>query len=166
MGLGSPYRGDDAAGPLVVAEVARRLAAQPERAAQMYIVEQGDPSELLHLFDGIDLAVLVDAVQTGRPAGSVVILEGGAEAPDPPAIVSRDTGFGGTHALGLASVIELARFLERLPRRLVVVGVEALAFEVGTGLSPSVRAGIDGCVDAVLRLITSGSVRSTEAGGP
>ena len=59
------------------------------------------------------------------------------------------TGRGGTHALGLAAVVELARALGRLPERVVVVGVEAERFDHGVPLSPAVAAAVTPAADAV-----------------
>jgi hydrogenase maturation protease len=57
-----------------------------------------------------------------------------------------ELGSASTHALGLAAAIELARELGRLPRRLVVYGIEGERFELGEGLTPAVG-------DAVERLV-------------
>ena len=48
-----------------------------------------------------------------------------------------------THAFGAAEAIELARVLGRLPRRLIVVGIEGARFDAGVGLSPEVAAAVE-----------------------
>jgi Ni,Fe-hydrogenase maturation factor len=53
------------------------------------------------------------------------------------------------HALGVAETIELARALGRLPRGLVVIGIEGESFAIGSGLSRPVRAAIDAVLEAV-----------------
>ncbi|MGB8649776.1 MAG: peptidase M52, partial [Mycobacteriales bacterium] len=63
------------------------------------------------------------------------------------------TGRAGTHALGLAAAVELARVLDRLPRRLVVVGVEAADFAHGAPLSAPVAAAVDHAAAAVTALV-------------
>jgi hydrogenase maturation protease len=60
---------------------------------------------------------------------------------------------GGTHALGLAAAVELARSLDLLPRRLVVVGVEAGRFSQGAPMSDAVLDAVPAAVDAVLTAI-------------
>jgi hydrogenase maturation protease len=57
----------------------------------------------------------------------------------------------GTHALGLAEAIALGRALERLPARLVVVGVEASETDSGHGLSPAVAGAVDEVIDVIER---------------
>ena len=154
VGLGNPYRGDDAVGPLVVQEVARRLHGQ---APRLRVIEREEPPALLDLLEGADLAVVVDAVRTGGEPGNLVLLEAGSEAPAQAALPSQAAGLGGTHAFGLASVIDLARVLDRLPRRLVVVGIEAAGFEPGAALSPPVRSAISGCAATIVELLSLGT---------
>jgi hydrogenase maturation protease len=151
VGLGSPDRGDDAVGPAV----ARAVAALGLRGVE--VVEHEDPTNLVDLWSEHDLVVVVDAVRSGAPAGSLVVLETGAG--DTPLTEPgwAATGRGGTHALGLATVVELARALGRLPRRLVVVGVEALAFDYGRPLSPPVTASVGRTVAVVGRLLEEAS---------
>jgi hydrogenase maturation protease len=142
VGLGNRDRGDDGVGPVVVGRVS---------VAGARVVEVVDPLDLLELWAGVDLVVVVDAVRGGRPAGEVVVLEAGAEPL--PAGAWAATGRAGTHALGLAAAVELARVLDRLPDRLVVVGVEAAGFEHGAGLSPPVAAAVERAAATVRELL-------------
>lgn len=137
IGVGQPDRGDDAAGSAVVAAV-RRLA--PDVAT----TEVTSPVRLVDAWDGYDDVVVVDAVMSGRAPGEVTVLEAGA-GPLP-----ARPGAGGSHGFGVAEAVELARALDRLPRRLLVVGLEAATFEHGRGLSPAVAAGVDAAVRSVL----------------
>ena len=54
-----------------------------------------------------------------------------------------------SHQFGLADAVETARALGRLPRRLIVVGVEGERFGFGEGLTPAVAAAIDRVVEVV-----------------
>jgi hydrogenase maturation protease len=71
VGLGNPDRGDDAVGHTV----ARRLAAL--RLPGIQLLEREDPTSLIDLWDGRDLAVVVDAVCSDSVPGTVVIMESG-----------------------------------------------------------------------------------------
>jgi Ni,Fe-hydrogenase maturation factor len=53
----------------------------------------------------------------------------------------------------LGEVIELARVLDMLPARVVVVGIEAGALESGSGLSAPVNEAMPLAVAAVLALL-------------
>ena len=158
VGLGSPDRGDDAAGAEVAGAVGRAVA---ERGLLgIHVVEHEDPTALVDLLDPRDAAgawdavIVVDAVRSGAVPGSLTVLDVGSDGQDLGALGARlDPGPAGTHGFGLAGAIELARALDRLPTRVVVVGIEAVGFEHGALLSPAVRAAIPGAAAAVLGLV-------------
>jgi hydrogenase maturation protease len=112
-----------------------------------------EPLDLLGRFDGADLAIVIDAVRSGAPIGTVQVMDidvahvnddGSVE----PAVTS-------THGIGLVGVLRVARAIDRAPRRLVVVAVEGEAFELGSSMSAAVRAAVPEAFLAVARLIES-----------
>jgi hydrogenase maturation protease len=141
VGLGTLDRGDDAVG-LVVAE---RLAEEGLR-----VVRVDAPLDLLDVFDGHDTVLVVDATQSGAVPGTVT--------------VSRGSRFvhaaGSTHGLGLIEAVELARALDRLPARLLVVGIEIGDTTAGAPLSAPVAAALDEAVERVREClaVTQGGV--------
>jgi hydrogenase maturation protease len=143
IGLGQPDRGDDAVGP----EVARAVAAR--RPAGVVVVERDDPADLMDTWDGHAGVLVVDAVRSGAAPGTVHVLHAGTTSGPLSLEAWAATGRGGTHALGLAAVVELARALDRLPERVVIVGVEAEHFDHGVPLSPAVAAAVASAADAV-----------------
>jgi hydrogenase maturation protease len=149
VGLGSIDRGDDAIGPVVAGLVREKVAAGGENDVR--VVEHEDPTALVELMDRVDVLVIVDAVRSGGTGGTVTVREVGQGEP---ALAER-TGSGpvGTHGLGLATAIELARALDRLPARVVVVGVEAVRFEHGQELSPLVAAAVTTAVGEVIAVV-------------
>lgn len=127
--LGSRHRGDDAVGPLV----AERL-----RAAGVDVLDCADePTRLLDAWDGLYTVVVVDAVVTGAAPGTIgrVETDGGS--------LPRDLGLASTHAVGVADVLELGRAVGKAPRRVIVLGVEGVAFGMGDELTPAVAAAVD-----------------------
>jgi hydrogenase maturation protease len=90
--------------------------------------------------------VVVDATAPHGHPGRVRVLRerDGWALPAPPV---------GSHALGLAEVLELARALAVLPAHLTVVGVEAGCLALGAGLSEPVRAGLPEAVAVVTGLL-------------
>jgi hydrogenase maturation protease len=142
VGLGSPDRGDDGIGPLVAAQVA--AAVPPDTV----VVDHEDPTALVDLMVGTGVLVVVDAVRSGAAPGTVTVRHAGAA--DPSLGARTATGPAGTHGLGLAASLELARALDRLPHHVAVVGVEALSFDHGAPLSAQVRAAIPEAVRAVV----------------
>ena len=149
IGLGSVDRGDDAVGPLV----ARAVGAL--RIPGVRVVEHEDPTGLIDLWTGHDPVVVVDAVRSGQPSGTLHHLETGEGSPPLPAAAWSDTGWEGTHAFGVAAMVELARALHRLPDRLVVVGVEAAGFAHGAPLSSPVADAVDAAVALVVSVVAA-----------
>ncbi|MGZ8648627.1 MAG: hydrogenase maturation protease [Solirubrobacteraceae bacterium] len=131
IGVGNAARGDDAAGVIA----ARRLGG---------LEHEGDPVALLHVWCDADTAIVIDAVSSGAPPGTVHRFDATA-APLP----TKLRGSSSTHALGLAEAIELGRTLGQLPARLIVYGIEGERFEAGAELTPAVAAAIEAVVDAV-----------------
>jgi len=74
--------------------------------------------------------ILIDAVVTGKPAGTVTVWDASDAA------VAVDRYRCSTHAFGVAEAVQLARVLERLPRRLLIYGIEGRRFDLGS--APSV----------------------------
>jgi hydrogenase maturation protease len=145
-GLGSEYRRDDGAGPLVAAR------AVEEAGVGSDIGPLTDPLDLLGAWDDADLAIVVDAVRSGSAPGTlrVVDLWGGTDADAP----TDRSGTTSTHGIGLASVLRLARAVGHAPTRVVVVGIEGEDFGRGTGLSPAVDAAVLVAVRQVVELMS------------
>ena len=148
IGLGSPDRGDDAVGSAVARAVAAR---HPEVA----VVDHEDPTALLDLWAGHSPVVVVDAVRSGAPVGTVHWLETGPAGPPVSTGAGTHSGQGGTHAVGLAEMVELGRALGRLPPRLVVVGIEADSFDHGEPLTARVAAAVPVAAARVCGAVTT-----------
>ena len=148
-GLGSEFRRDDGAGPLV----AERAVTRAGRGT--VIGPLADPLDLLGEWDDADLAVVVDAVHSGRVPGTLTTVEL-VDGPDGE-LPGGHRGSSSTHGIGLAGVLRLARAVDRAPRRVVVVGIEGDDFGQGTGLSPAVQAAVPAAVSCVADLIEGGT---------
>jgi hydrogenase maturation protease len=139
IGVGNRYRGDDGAGPEVAARL--RNSAPPGVEVLEY---DGDPAGLLDLWDGADLAVIIDAVRSPNgAAGELHRVEVNTETGMTPAPAVS------SHGIGPGEAVELARALGRLPRRLVLYGVEARTFSPGRQLSSEVEAAIAIAADRI-----------------
>ena len=139
IGVGNPYRGDDAAG-LAAAE---RLQSRVPDGVSVLPCEQ-EPTRIIDAWKDAGAAVIVDAVVSGADPGTLHRVDASREPV--PAHVFRSS----THAFSLGEAIELARALGRLPERIVVYGVEGATFAAGVGLTPQVETAVDGVVEAVL----------------
>lgn len=130
VGVGNDLRGDDAAGW----EVVRRLPAAPGLVLHEHA---GDAPGLVSLWGPQDDVVIVDAVVSGEPPGTVVEVD--ALAGGLPAAVSWAT----THGAGVAEGVGLARALGLLPKSLVVLGISAKQFDLGAPMTPEVERAVD-----------------------
>jgi hydrogenase maturation protease len=144
IAIGNRYRSDDGVGVVALEEL-RRLA----HAARV-VEHDGEPSRLLDLWAGTDLAIVIDACRSGASPGTVHDLD--AIASHVPAGRAAVSG----HGVGLAEAIGLARALGRLPPRLRIVAVEARDLGPGTDLSPAVQAAVPTVVRTVLAHLDGG----------
>jgi hydrogenase maturation protease len=136
IGVGNDLRGDDAAGW----ETVRRLVPSPSLVVHEH---GGDAPGLIGLWGPDDDVVVVDAVVSSEPSGTIVEIDALA-APLP-----ADVSWATTHGAGVAEGIELARVLGLLPRSLVLIGISAKEFELGLPMNPEVERAVQ---DVVRRL--------------
>ncbi len=121
IGIGNVMRGDDGVGPAAAARV-RGLESATVRSC----------SDLIEVWRDRDDVVVVDAMFSGAPSGTIRVFDAVAKPlPEAP--------FTSSHDFGLPAVVELSRALGCLPGSLVVYGIEADSFEGGEGLSEPVR---------------------------
>jgi hydrogenase maturation protease len=147
-GFGSEYRRDDGVGALV----AERAVAQV--TTSHFVGPLSDPLDLLGEWSGADLVIVVDAVQSGAPVGTLQTIEIDVQNLSPLAVEAESAaGESSTHGLGLVAVLRLARAIDQAPRRLVVVGIEGERFDLGEGLSDLVAAVVPEAVQRVVALI-------------
>jgi hydrogenase maturation protease len=139
VGIGTIDRGDDGIG-LLVAERVRAVGA-----SGVTVVPVASPVALLDVFERYDDVVVVDAVRSGAEAGTVTVT-----TVDESPLPGRTSG-AGTHGFGVADAIELARALDRLPARLVVVGIELARVTTGAGVTEAVADAVDQAAHEVLR---------------
>lgn len=145
IGCGNADRGDDQAG-IVAAERLRELGLTAE-------VHCGDALSLLDQWRTDDDVVLIDAVVTGAPQGTVRLWDTGLPGQDFPNAV------GGlavsSHGFDIAKAIELARALGKLPVRLRVYGIEGQQFDRGAKISPAVENAIDLVIQQILAAVST-----------
>ena len=147
IGVGNIWRGDDAVGLLVARRLREKLGPSVE-----VIEAEGDGLALLDLMEGIDRVILIDAVKGGERPGAPVRLD-----------LSTESRWGtvapcSTHAMGVADAIDLARALGRLPKQIILYGIEIKSVDSGSALSEPVREGLDSVVEQVY-----GEVRGRDA---
>jgi hydrogenase maturation protease len=150
IGVGNEYRRDDGFGPAVVAKLAELRSTDPLPSTVDLAVSDGEPTRLIDLWTGADLAVVVDAVRDGGDHGGhryeLVLdeLAGLAEGRS-----------ASSHGISLGSTVELGQALGRLPRQLVVLAVGGSEFGFGIGLTPEVAAAVEPVAERVLAVLSA-----------
>lgn len=138
VGIGSMDRGDDAAGRLAVRALGDRLEEGIEISEC-----QGTVIDLVSGWDQESSVLLVDAMVSGAPPGTIRRIDARAQ-PLP------DTGPPTSgHGLGIAEAVALARALGCLPASLVVLAIEGGCFEGGAPLTPAVAAALPTLVERI-----------------
>lgn len=140
IGVGNEYRGDDAAGLVVVRALRRRLGR-----SVVALEACGEGAALREAWRGARSVVVFDAAQSGAPPGTVRRFD--AHEREMP---KRFFHYS-THAFGLAEAVELTRALGEMPQRLVVYGIEGGDFTAGAGLSAEVERAARLVVERVAR---------------
>ncbi len=142
LGIGQSLGGDDAAG----LEAVRLWQFQhPDSAAQVQVELSELPGlALLDLLEGMDAAILVDAVQSSASAGTVIRL-------GPDELASFTPGAGFAHGWGVSETLQLGRSLvpSLAKCRLTLIGIVGGQFGMGAGLSPQVREALAGAVENI-----------------
>ncbi len=127
VGVGNEERCDDAVGLVIVRSL------QAKNLPDVTIVEaRGDGTKLEEVWKGADNVIVVDAICSGAPPGTIHRIE--AHVQEVPTGLWRCS----SHSFGVGEAIELARSLNRLPARMTVLGIEGKNFDMGIGLSREV----------------------------
>jgi hydrogenase maturation protease len=130
LGLGNLLCGDDGLGALV----AQRIAETRTIPDGVKVLDGGTLGlALLPYLEDAERAILVDAIQADAPPGTLVRLEGEEVGP---AVAARLS----VHQVGVSDLIEAARWHDRIPPTLVLLGSVPETTELGVGLSLRVQA--------------------------
>ena len=140
LGLGNVLLEDDGLGAAAVALLLDRYAAPPG----VRVLDGGTLGlSLLPYLDSSDRLILIDAVRADAESGSLVRLDGEDVAP---AVATRLS----PHQVGVADLLDGARWLGRYPKRVVLVGVVPESMDLVVGLSPPVRCALPALIERIV----------------
>jgi len=138
--LGNVLMGDDGVGPAVVRGFEAAYAVPPD----VDVVDLGTPGlDLLPWLGDVDRVILVDAVKSDRPPGTVLVYDKNdimRHAPMPRI---------GPHDPGVKAALFALEFAGRAPREVVLVGIVPATTAIGLELSPAVLAAVPAAIEQV-----------------
>lgn len=141
LGIGNILMQDEGLGVRAV----ERLQALYRLPPEVRAVDGGVMGlDLLPYLEDAKRVLILDAVQIGRPPGSIVRLE----SEQIPAALALKTSI---HQVGLQEVLAVGRLRDTLPVHIALWGMQPASLEMGTDLSPVVSAALDGLVEGVAK---------------
>lgn len=140
LGLGNLLCGDDGLGAVAV----ERLLDDWNPPLDVDVLDGGTLglSLLPYLQDARDV-ILLDAIRADAPAGSFVRLDGDDVGP---AVATRLS----PHQIGVADLLDGARWLDAYPQRLVLLGLVPASIELGLERSPEVERHLPQLISAAV----------------
>lgn len=140
LGLGNVLLQDDGVGSAATSLLLDRYVT-PENVR---VLDGGTLGlSLLPYLEGADAVILADAVKADAPAGTCLRLDGDDV---PPAVATRLS----PHQIGVADLLDGARWLGRMPRRLMLLGIVPESMELAVGLTPRVRTALPQLVELIV----------------
>lgn len=126
IGIGNILMSDDGAGVRVL----EFLDSLPDNVEIIELATGG--MSLLHKLDGLDMAIIADAVDFGCKPGEVRVFK-------PEDVTSIKTVGYSLHDLDILKVLELAKQMGTLPKHVFIAAIQPKSLEMGEGLSPEVE---------------------------
>jgi hydrogenase maturation protease len=140
LGLGNVLLEDDGVGSAAVRTLLDRYVPPDD----VQVLDGGTLGlSLLPHVDTADAVILVDAVRADEPPGTCVRLDGDDV---PPAVATRLS----PHQIGVADLLDGARWLDRSPRTLTLLGIVPESMGLAVGLTPRVH---DALLDLVEQIV-------------
>ncbi len=140
LGVGNILLSDDGVGVHAI----RRLQEVAQLPEEVQVLDGGTKGmDLLQYLDGVSHLIIVDAVETGGPPGTLARFTGD----EVPAYLAPKMS---PHEIGLPDMLFAARLRDIYPEEVVVWGMQPETTEVGLELSPPVAAQVDALVERIL----------------
>ncbi|HZV80782.1 MAG TPA: HyaD/HybD family hydrogenase maturation endopeptidase [Geobacteraceae bacterium] len=141
LGLGNLVMSDDSAGVRVVQGLMSRHRFPPG----VTLLDGGTLGlDLLPYLEEVDRLLVIDAVETGSPAGTLVRLAG---EEIPLALATKVS----PHQMGLKDLLTVADLQGHAPGEMVLLGVQPGSIEMAMELSPEVAEAIGPLEEKVLQ---------------
>lgn len=139
IGIGNPYRGDDAVGWAVIDALRHTVGSAIE-----LVKERGDAAVLLDIFTRYDHVYVVDACRTTADIGAWQRIDVHHQP------LPQEAPQASTHGFGVSQAISLADNLGQLPKKLILYAINGDNYNIGETLSPQVANSVASVAQAIL----------------
>lgn len=143
LGIGNILLGDEGVGVRVI----ELLQSHYWFSEEVQVLDGGTMSLDLIPYLEVEQLLVVDAVETGHPPGTIVHLSGDAV----PSCLNRSLT---PHEIGLADLLSVARLRGLEPPELALIGIQPASLDVGIELSPEVCERLPELVDRVIQEVS------------
>ena len=139
LGVGNLLMSDEGVGVHVI----RQLVEQYRIPEEIQILDGGTLGmDLLYYLEGVENLLIIDAVETGEPPGTIIRLEGDQV----PSFLSIKMS---PHEIGIPDMLAAARLKDLFPSRLILIGVQPQTLEISTELSELMSTKVDAIIGYV-----------------
>lgn len=148
LGVGNLHRADDGLGPYLAEKFLAEGTLAP--AGVEVINHSGEGVSLMQIWEGADQVVIVDCMRAGLPLGEIRRFDAIAEK------LSGGVFRYSSHLFGLAEAVEMSRQLKKLPKAMIIYGVQGEVFGFGDPRSAQVDAALCEVEKAVIKDFAEG----------
>jgi len=132
LGIGNKFRSDDGAG-VAAAEKIEKFGMDKFDVK----IADGEGTEIMEAWKGYDNVIIIDAVQKNKCAGKIHEINANDK------VLESDFFNYSSHAFGLAEAINVSKVMNKLPKFLIVYGIEGEHFQFDTKLTPKIEKSVD-----------------------
>lgn len=132
LGIGNKFRSDDGAG-VAAAEKIRKFGVEK---FDVKIID-GEGTNIMETWKGYENVIIIDAVQKKGRAGKIYEINANTDE------LESDFFNYSSHAFGLAEAVNVSRVMNKLPKLLIVYGIEGQHFNFDTKLSGKIEKSVN-----------------------
>jgi len=153
LGIGNILMGDEGVGVHAV----RALRGSYSFPEQISLIDGGSMGlDLLPFIENTAKLLIVDAVSSGSPPGSIQVYEGQLI----PAVLSQKTS---VHQIGVKDLLFALNFMDKAPEEICLVGVEPENLDILLGLSEKMKEVFPALLGAILARLARWGVDLAES---
>lgn len=155
LGIGNLLMKDEGAGVHAVSILKENFSFSPE----VTVMDGGTMGlDLLYFLEGAEKLLMIDAVSSGAPAGTVKICEGDDIPPSA-------WGKFSVHQIGLQDLVTAMRLTGQEPPQICLAGIEPRDVCLEIGLSPEVEKGLPALIETVIKKLGQWGVEARRKKG-